>query len=483
MNAERPVLVARHYWIITAAFTLFILYGSLVPLNTRSLSWNDATGQFAKAAAKGVRIESKSDFAANVILFVPLGFVAAGAVSVDRRNLIALLGLIPVMALLSASIEFLQLWFPSRNTTFNDIGAETFGGIIGVGLWFVFGQDFTNRVRMAWADLGPGDWAVKALPAYVFCLVIVHGMPFDLTLSPSQVKKKYDNGFEIDAAESGAPTIAVTPYPRQIFEKTLLNIAYFLPVGALLAQLSFSPLSASERGVGGERFSWGRSRTAPLSPLPEAWRGRKSGRWQRPESAGLVLGVGLAIAGGIEAVQLIVLSAGTYASDVLCGGLIVLGGWWLAIQPRPLSLRIWAGSALAWGVAMALCYWAPYDFAPDRFGERLGKGEWMPFADYYAGNYIAAFNRIINKTVVFAPLGFAFVRAMEPEASAKEQRLPSLTLQALIVGAVLSAIIEVGQPLFNDHRASSSDIILGAVGTGLGALLASRVGKFVGTER
>ena len=61
--------------------------------------------------------------------------------------------------------------------------------------------------------------------------------------------------------------------------------------------------------------------------------------------------------------------------------------------------------------------------------------------------------------------------------------MPSLTLQALIVGAVLSAIIELGQPLFNDHRASSSDIILGAVGTGLGALLASRVGKFVGTER
>jgi len=452
MNADRPVLVSRHYWIITAAFALFILYGSLVPLTTRSLSWNDATERFAKAASKGVRLQSKSDFAANVILFVPLGFVAAGAVSVDRRNLIALLALIPAMALLSAAIEFLQLWFPARNTTFNDVGAETFGGIIGVGIWIVFGQDFTNRARSAWTNLGPGDWAVKALPAYVFCLVIVHGMPFDLTLSPSLIKKKYTDGFEVDAAESGAPTIAVTPYPRQIFEKTLLNIAYFLPIGALFAQMP------------------GRG-------------------WRRTDSAGRVLGVGLAIAGGIEAVQLIVLSAGTYASDVLCGGLIVLGGWWLAIQQKPLTTRTWAVAAGAWALALALCYWAPWGFAPDRFAERLANGEWMPFADYYAGNYIAAFNRIINKTVLFAPLGFAIGRspkrseadligASQSSGCLASLRAPQDWVAGFLIGAVLSAIIELGQPLFNDHRASSSDIILGAVGTGVGALLASRVGKF-----
>ncbi len=443
MNADRPVLVARHYCIITAAFTLFILYGSLVPLTTRSLSWDDATEQFAKAAAKGVRLQSKSDFAANVILFVPLGFVAAGAVSVDRRNLIALLALLPAMALLSLAIEFLQLWFPDRNTTFNDIGAESFGGILGVGIWGFFGQDFTIRVRSAWAALGPGDWAVKALPAYVFCLVIVHGMPFDLSLSPWQIKKKYDNGLEIGAAESGTPTIAVTQYPRQLFEKTLLNISYFLPIGALLAQ----------------------------------WPSR---RWKIRESVGRVLGVGLAIAGGIEAVQLIVLSAGTYASDVLCGGLIVLGGWCLAIQTRPLSTRIWAMAAAAWALALAMCYWAPYEFAPHRFAERLANGEWMPFADYYAGDYIAAFNHILNKTVAFAPLGFAYVRFRQ---SSRHTEYADYYWVASLPGAVLSAIIELGQPLFNDDRASSSDIVLGAVGTALGAIVANRVRKFVGTER
>lgn len=450
MNSTSTVLVSRHYWIVTAAFSLFVLYGSLVPLRTHSRSWSDATEAYAKEMAKGVRSTSKSDFAANIILFVPLGFLAAGAVAVDRRQPAVLLALIPAMAAFSAAIEFLQLWFPDRNTTINDVAAETLGGIFGLGIWFAFGQEFTNRVRSAWANLGPGDWALKALPAYLLFLVIVHGMPFDLTLSPWQIKKKYDHGREIDAAESGAPTIDVTPYPRQIFEKTLLNVAYFLPVGALLAQFP----------------------------------GR---RWRRPESAGRILAVGLAIAAGIEAVQLIVLSAGTYASDIFCGGLLVLAGWWLALRPEPLSVQAWRIASVVWALALVLCYWAPYEFAPERFGERFSRGEWMPFADYYAGNYIAGFNRIINKTVVFAPLGFTLVRSLSslstPRSESRRASNPQLWIAAFVVGGSLSAIIEVGQSLFNDHRSSLSDVILGGVGVSLGALLASRVARIGGTRQ
>ena len=44
---------------------------------------------------------------------------------------------------------------------------------------------------------------------------------------------------------------------------------------------------------------------------------------------------GLAIAGAIEGVQLIVLSCGTYASDVVTGALLVLAGWWLTARAGP----------------------------------------------------------------------------------------------------------------------------------------------------
>jgi glycopeptide antibiotics resistance protein len=426
MAGPRPFLTAKHYAWITAAFTLFVVYGSLVPLTMRHLDWDQAVDRFGRAMSRGVRLESRSDWAANVILFVPLGFVAAGAVAVDRKRPFAAMATIPAMTALSAGLEFAQLWFPDRNTSVNDVAAETLGGILGVAAWLLFGQTATNRARAAWARLGPGDWAVKALPAYLFFLVIVHGMPFDLTLSPWQIKKKYDRGREIDAESSGVSTIGVAPWPRQLPEKTLLNIAYFLPVGALIAF------------------------------LPDR-------RWRRPESATKVATLGFLMAGGIEAVQLIVISAGTYASDVLCGGLVVLGGWWLAIRPRPLSSTAWATAAVAWAIALMLVFWAPLEFAPESFAERFSRSQWMPFADYYAGNYIAAFNRIINKTVLFAPLGFAACRAfrLTPRGGAG-------------TGALISAVIELGQPFFNDHLCSSSDILLGGVGACIGAYIAGR---------
>lgn len=430
-----PVPRDRHFAILTLAFAIFVVYGSFVPLTTRSLTWDEATERYGRAMLQSVRIESKSDFAANVMLFVPLGFLASGAVGVDRKRPLALIALIPAMGVLSAAIEFCQLWFPDRNTTINDVAAETIGGAFGVGLWYLFGQKATDRFRAAWAQLGPGDWAVKALPAYLLFLVIVHGMPFDMTLSPWQIKRKYDHGREIDAASSGAPTIDVAPYPRQVFEKTLLNIAYFMPVGALLAQLP----------------------------------GR---RWRMIEYTSRVLAIGFAIALGIELVQLIVMSAGTYASDVVCGALLVLLGWWLAIRPRPLTSQTWTLMTFAWGIALVLCFWSPFDFAPDRFGEKLSQFEAVPFADYFRGNYIGAFNRMINKLVLFAPLGFAMCRAW---------RVPIWS--AAVAGAVVSLVIELGQGAFTTSAGSVSDVVLGAIGSWVGGLVAGRARHVSHTAR
>jgi glycopeptide antibiotics resistance protein len=251
-------------------------------------------------------------------------------------------------------------------------------------------------------------------------------MPFDLTLSPWQIKKKYDNGREIDAEESGAPTIDVAPYPRQIFEKTLLNIAYFMPIGAMLAQLP-------------------------------------NRRWRMRENATRVLIVGFAIALAIEAVQLIVMSAGTYASDVVCCALFILWGWWLAIRPRALSKQSWALLAALWAVALVLCFWSPFQFEPDRIDERWTTFEWVPFADYFRGNYVGAFNRIINKIVLFVPLGFLMCRATRVAIGAR-----------VIVGAAVSAVIELGQGAFTMSSGSISDVILGAIGALAGALVANR---------
>lgn len=428
MTPTRPILTARHYAVLTAAFLFFVLYGSLVPLNTRPLSFDQATELFSKAMARGVRFDYRSDFAANVILFVPLGFLAAGALTVDRRNVLPTLALIPAMGALSAGIEFLQLWFPARNTNISDVAAESIGGAIGVGAWWLVGQSFTVRIRSAWANLGPGDWAPKVLLGYLGFLVIAHGMPFDLTLSPFQIKKKYTNGREIDAEETNTPQIAISPRPVEAGEKTLRNVVFFVPVGVLLA---FLP---------GRR-----------------WRGREAGS--------RVLLVGVAIAGTIEALQLIVLSCSTYASDVLSGAILILAGWLLATRPRPIPQQAWMAALAIWSVLTCLAFWAPFDANPGDFSRRIGEVNWIPFADYYQGNYISAFNSIVNKTVIFVPVGFLLCRAWRLHWAS-----------GLIAGAVVSAVVEIGQSAFNlKHGTSLSDVILGAIGGGFGALLASRL--------
>jgi VanZ family protein len=438
MTPTRVVLMPRHYAVLLAAFTAFVLYGSFVPFTTQPYSFDAAVEKFSIRMSRAVSFESRSDWAANVILFVPLGFLVAGAVTVDRRRAVAALATIPAMTALSAAIEFIQIWFPARTTSVNDVAAETLGGAVGVAAWLVVGQQVTDRVRSAWSGLGPGEWAARALPFYILFLVIAHGMPFDLTLSPYQILHKYKSGLEIDAPPGGA-FVRWFPHPSILAEKTLLHVVYFLPVGALLAHLP-------------------------------------GDRWRQPRALGRVFGSGLLIAAGVEAVQLIVLSAGTYASDVLLGAVLIVAGWKLAAWPRPFSSLQWTVGLVGWVVALLLVYWAPFDVSPDRFGERLARGEWLPFADYYSGNYLGAFNRILEKALVFIPVGFLATRAWPDVLSRSERRLSLFApRKSALVGAGLAGVIELGQALMTEHSATTSDVILGAVGAGFGGLIALRL--------
>ena len=55
--------------------------------------------------------------------------------------------------LLSAAIEFTQLYFPPRNTSINDVVAETLGGAIGILGWMLAGQRVTDYLRRLWGQL------------------------------------------------------------------------------------------------------------------------------------------------------------------------------------------------------------------------------------------------------------------------------------------------------------------------------------------
>lgn len=290
-SLNHPILTARHYSWITLAFTIFVIYGSLVPLTFQPVPFDFAWARFSRAFTQPVAVSNRSDWLANVLLFIPLGFVSMGCLSVDRtssvhsRRVLVISSLLIVFALLSASIEFVQIWFPPRHTSINDVAAETLGGAIGIGVWLLLGQSITDYLRRFWTNHGADNWAVRLIPAYLVILVIAQGMPFDLTLSPGDLGRKYRAGRVLP--------IPFTSTNDELFDMVrsgLIQFAFFLPAGMLIAGLP-------------------------------GW--IASGRC----AALRVLVIGVVLAGAIEVMQLFIFSRTSDSTDIVTGSIAVLAGW------------------------------------------------------------------------------------------------------------------------------------------------------------
>src|ERR1700730_13519101 len=112
--------VKRWYVWLALAYLILAIYGSFVPFHFRWLSGEVALERWRQVLSVGPKIQSRTDVAANVLLFIPLAFLWMGALCVNRsRRFGFLMGLIlvPVCFLLSSSIEFAQLYFPRRTSS------------------------------------------------------------------------------------------------------------------------------------------------------------------------------------------------------------------------------------------------------------------------------------------------------------------------------------------------------------------------------
>ena len=232
----------RTYAFLALGFLLFTLYGSFVPFHFEPLPWDEGLARWDRICSLPVKIVSRSDFLANILLFIPLAWLLTGMLALDRGRLVAVPAALLVIAAcagLSTAIEFTQLWFPPRVTSLSDIAGETVGSIVGAGLWVIVGQRCTDYLRAVYARLGPGNLAVKLLPVYVIALVLIHTLPLDLTLSPVEIYHKWKEG-----------RVILVPFTtdygtvRNGLLKNALNVAYFLPLGVILSLWPGRPFRA-----------------------------------------------------------------------------------------------------------------------------------------------------------------------------------------------------------------------------------------------
>lgn len=426
---RRPILTRRQYAGLALSFAFLAIYGSLVPFDFQPVPEGEAQARFRAVLSGPIQVVSRSDWLANILLFIPLGFLLTAALAVDSpwyASLLAAFLVVPACALLSAAIEFVQVYYPSRIPSINDMAAETLGALIGAFLWLAAGSNLTNRLRQVWSGRGGQNSASLLLPVYLLFLLLVQAMPFDLTLSPVEVYRKYKSGRIVLLLWAGEE-----PAILAALQKDLINLTFFVPIGLLLAGLPAA--------------SWQQKRT-----------------WFKVA----LLGTGLALV--IEMEQLFVLSRSSKATDVLTGGLGVLAGWLIGLTccrrsaHSPLAVLGPVPHACLWAGYLALLVfvsWQPcrFDFSPSTAFDRLSQTPRIPFQDYFAGEYLNAFDQIVEKSLLFVPLGMLLATYQRGSASWRT------TLFVLLFGGLVALVLECGQLFLPTRYASVTDILMGSL--------------------
>jgi len=442
----------RHYACFAAFFLAVAVYGSIIPLHFRATAFSEGVSRFAAAMAVPFQIRSRGDFAANVLLFVPIGYCLLAVLAVDRRSPLLRMLCVPLgfllCALSSAAIEFCQLWVPQRVCQQTDVVAQGIGAIAGIGLWLSIGQTVTDWTRSSTSSRRASvriDWL---LHVYLLGLLIYSVMPLDLTLRPGELVHKYREG-----------RIILLPFRHIEWDLAavlhwMLDIGLFVPVGMWAA-------------------IW---RTSSLQPV-------------RPLVASFFCGSLVAVV--LELAKLFVYSRYASADDVLFGAVGVwLGAWAMrrwrgnCVHQPPVAkdfsharrVWLWLGLAGLYSLFLFAFYCNPFDpiHDPQQIRVRFEGFFSIPFVGKYQGPYFNALGDVLQKLLLFAVLGgllaLAVARLSVPRPIRRILLAPSL-----IAAAAVGTAIETVQVFLPPHVADVGDVVLYTTGTAIGMLIATRV--------
>jgi len=428
---SRTSTARRHLWLAGLGYLLFVVYGSLVPLDFRPMPLDAAVAAFRRIPWLQLGIGSRADWVANLLLFIPLAFLFAGALSHGRGVLARLLASLFVLAAgvaLSLGIEFTQLFFPQRTVSQNDIAAECLGAVIGIVAWWSLGRRFLAWYE-SWLEIrAPADLSERLVWGYLAFVFAYNVLPLDLTLSAVEIFHKWREGKLILLPFSGLPAD-----PAHAFYEVVTDALIWLPPAFLW------------------RFRGGRT-TARA--------------WLLASASALLL----------EVLQLFVYSRVSDVTDVFTAALGAWAGAWLGArldrQRRPASraghsplakLGLPLILALGWVFVLMLVFWYPFDFRGDGafVRERLAFLERVPFEVYYYGTEFRAVTEVFHKVLFFAPLGALLAWFVAG--------LPWLwrgwAAAASIIAILATALgIELGQVLLPDKYPDTTDMLLESLG-------------------
>jgi VanZ family protein len=125
MNTRGPVLLARY---LALAWLALVIYGSLHPFS----GWRDTgLSPFTFLEGGWPRYWTAFDLAANVAVYLPLGFLLTLALRGLPGRFTAPVLAVLLSATVSLGLEVVQTWLPSRVPSNVDLACNALGGFLG----------------------------------------------------------------------------------------------------------------------------------------------------------------------------------------------------------------------------------------------------------------------------------------------------------------------------------------------------------------
>ncbi|HEY2882840.1 MAG TPA: VanZ family protein, partial [Pirellulales bacterium] len=398
---ERPPVAGPlrriHLFWLLLFFAGFALFGSTTPFHFKSLLFGDAVRGMVELWGDPIVLESRSDWTANLLLSVPLGFFGIAMLRVDRPGWPQALWqaaiVLPLCVAYSTFLEFTQFWLPARTPSNDDIAAQSIGAIFGIGLWFLAGQHLVRWGRDILAGKAASKPLHKLVYAYSAIILIQAMIPFAFSISPANLWHKYNR----DGMIVLNPDV-IGAFSREQLSDTMENILMFATAGWLAAAASLAT-NRSGRAVG-----WG-----------ALW--------------------GFALALVTEFAQLFVDGRYSKVSDVIintCAASLGAALMWLArrksssemfhpqlsVANESVADRInWKCLAIAavLSVCLVVIFTAPFKLITDpvRIAKRWHNMWEFPFTDAkFWSDPLVALEDIVRKLVLFGSLGALLIYAM-----------------------------------------------------------------------
>ncbi len=415
---------------------VFTIYGSFVPFHFRAVPLGEAIDSFRDVLAGGVKVSSRSDAVANVLLGIPLGFALLGFFCADRtrRSLVTALLLLPACALFAGVVEFAQLFTLERSCSASDIAAQTLGAAIGMTAWLLRGPQLLDGALAVWhrADVNASG---RLLIAYIAFVAFVQVLPLDLSASPATLYRKLREVWFTPFGEFDGASEAER---WKLYAKLAKLAGLYLPVGLLAGRLK------------GRVEQWGVLRIALAALL---------------------------LAGCLESAQLIVKSRTPGATDALVGALAVIVGWYAGrVHHEGLALLF----AFSWGIVWLAGMTPVTQPPPGAVRLEVSRPfDWVPGTPLESGDPLFALEEMLTKLVLFGLLGVIVAARQLPP---RTRRGPGGSVRVAIaiaaaLGLLIAGTFESGQRWYDTHTPCITDVLLGGFGAAVGVLVASRAAK------